>query len=236
MHRRHELPFGAETTARGTRFRLWAPRAKSVLLRLGAGEPAAMPMEREPGGCFSLTTADARPGSRYQYLVDGNAFPDPASRRQPEGVHGPSEVVDPEAYDWQDIRWRGRPWEEVVIYELHLGTFSRSGDFSGALEHLDHVVELGATAIELMPIAEFPGSRDWGYDGVFLYAPAFRAASRYFSMWSTTISDPRGITCRQLPRSSSLTGIRPLGALQSISLDPVAGRYAIFTSIMPSIG
>jgi maltooligosyltrehalose trehalohydrolase len=172
MRRRHELPFGAETTSRGTRFRLWAPRAKSVSLQLGAGEPAAMPMEPEPGGWFSLTTADARPGSRYRYLVDGNAFPDPASRRQPEGVHGPSEVVDPETYDWQDILWRGRPWEEVVIYELHLGTFSRSGDFSGVLEHLDHAVELGATAIELMPIAEFPGSRDWGYDGVFLFAPA----------------------------------------------------------------
>src|SRR5262249_38975326 len=103
---------------------------------------------------------------------DGKKLPDPASRRQPEGVHGPSEVFDPEAYDWHDTAWRGRKWEEVVIYELHLGTFSESGDFSGALEHLDHVVELGATAIALMPVAEFPGSSDWGYDGVFLYCPA----------------------------------------------------------------
>ena len=112
------------------------------------------------------------PGSCYRYLVDGKAFPDPASRRQPEGVHGPSEVIDPEAYDWRDVEWRGRPWEEIVIYELHLGTFSGSGDFAGAIRHLDHIVELGATAVELMPIAEFPGRRDWGYDGVFLYAPA----------------------------------------------------------------
>ncbi len=172
MRRRHELPFGAETTSCGTRFRLWAPRAKSTSLQLEAGKSAAMPMERETGGWFSLTTGDAGPGSRYRYLVDGNAFPDPASRRQPEGVHGPSEVIDPAAYDWRDVEWRGRPWEEIVIYELHLGTFSGSGDFAGAIRHLDHIVELGATAVELMPIAEFPGRRDWGYDGVFLYAPA----------------------------------------------------------------
>ncbi len=129
-------------------------------------------MVRESGGWFSLTTERVRPGSRYRYLVDGHAFPDPASRHQPEGVHGPSEVVDPEAYEWSDVAWRGRPWEEIVLYELHLGTFSETGDFAGAVRHLDHIVELGATAVELMPIAEFPGTRDWGYDGVFLYAPA----------------------------------------------------------------
>jgi len=172
MRRHYELPFGAAPTPGGTRFRLWAPRANSVSLRLEAGNPAALPMEREPGGWFSLTAADAGPGSCYRYLVDGKTFPDPASRRQPEGVHGPSEVIAPEAYDWSDIEWRGRPWEEIVIYELHLGTFSESGDFTGAIRHLDHIVELGATAVELMPIAEFPGRHDWGYDGVFLYAPA----------------------------------------------------------------
>jgi malto-oligosyltrehalose trehalohydrolase len=170
MHRHHELPFGAEPLAAGVRFRLWAPRANAVSLLLEEG--SRIPMDSEPGGWFRLTTAAARPGARYRYLVDGQAFPDPGSRYQPEGVHGPSEVVDPEGYDWCDLGWRGRLWDEIVLYELHLGTFSNSGDFAGAVRHLDHIVELGATAVELMPIAEFPGRRDWGYDGVFLYAPA----------------------------------------------------------------
>jgi maltooligosyltrehalose trehalohydrolase len=172
MRRHHELPFGAELIPDGTRFRLWAPRANAVSLRFEAVDLPVIPMVRDPGGWFSLSTAIARAGVRYRYLVDGQPFPDPASRHQPEGVHGPSEVVDPGAYDWSDFGWRGRRWEEIVLYELHLGTFSDTGDFAGAVQHLDHVVELGATAVELMPIAEFPGSRDWGYDGVYLYAPA----------------------------------------------------------------
>jgi maltooligosyltrehalose trehalohydrolase len=174
MHRHHELPFGAEPIPGegGVRFRLWAPRASRVSLRIEAAELAPIPMAREPGGWFSLSTSAARSGARYRYLVDGQAFPDPASRYQPEGVHGPSEVIDPEAYRWTGLGWRGRPWEETVLYELHLGTFSDTGDFTGAIRHLDHIVALGATAVELMPVAEFPGRRDWGYDGVFLYAPA----------------------------------------------------------------
>jgi maltooligosyltrehalose trehalohydrolase len=172
MRRRHELPFGAELTREGVRFRLRAPRASAVSLQLEVANSAAIPMVREPGGWFSLTTTIAGPGARYRYLIERKAFPDPASRYQPEGVHGPSEVVDPGAHVWSDLGWRGRPWEEIVLYELHIGTFSDTGDFAGAAEHLDHIVELGATAVELMPIAEFPGSRDWGYDGVLLYAPA----------------------------------------------------------------
>ena len=172
MRRHYDLPFGAELTPQGIRFRLWAPRANTVSVQLEGPVPSAIPMNREPGGWLSVSTRAAGPGTRYRYLVDGQAFPDPASRFQPEGVHGPSEVVDPRAYDWSDFGWRGRPWEEIVIYELHLGTFSRSSDFSGAVEHLDHIAGLGATAVELMPIAAFPGGYDWGYDGVFLYAPA----------------------------------------------------------------
>jgi maltooligosyltrehalose trehalohydrolase len=172
MRRHHKLPFGAEPTPDGVRFRLWAPRANAVSVRLEEAKPKTYRMTSEPGGWFSLTTDKARPGSLYRYVVDGRAFPDPAARRQPEGVHGPSEVVDPLTYRWSDFGWRGRPWEEIVLYELHLGTFSATGDFGGAVQHLDHIVELGATAVELMPIAEFPGRRDWGYDGVLLYAPA----------------------------------------------------------------
>ncbi|MGA8759515.1 MAG: malto-oligosyltrehalose trehalohydrolase [Stellaceae bacterium] len=174
MNRRHKASFGAEVERDGVRFRLWAPRAAAVSLRLEGDRSADLPMEKEEDGVFVLTTAAARPGTRYRYIVDGNAYPDPASRRQPEGVHGPSEVVDPNAYNWSDDDWPGRAWEQIVLYELHLGTFSESGDFAGAVPHLDHLCRLGVTAIELMPIAEFPGRRNWGYDGVFPYAPSSR--------------------------------------------------------------
>ena len=169
--RHHQMPFGAEPTDGGTRFRLWAPRAADVSLLL-EGSDRSIAMRREPGGWFSLTTADAAAGARYRYRVDGEPFPDPASRSQPLGVHGPSEVVEPRSYRWTDHGWRGRPWEEIVLYELHVGTFSQTGDFDGVAGHLDHLCRLGVTAVELMPIAEFPGRRNWGYDGVGLYAPA----------------------------------------------------------------
>lgn len=177
MRRRHELSFGAEPASGGVRFHLWAPRAKAVSLQIDGSSPSVVPMVREAEGWFALTTALAVPGTRYRYLVDGKAFPDPASRRQPEGVHGPSEVVDPEAYDWSDAGWCGRRWEEIVLYELHLGTFSETGDFAGAARHLDHLCRLGITAVELMPIAEFPGGRNWGYDGAFPYSPSSRYGS-----------------------------------------------------------
>ena len=171
MRRAHELPFGAEPGAAGTRFRLWAPRAGTVRLRLEE-RGAELPMAREAGGVFSLTTAAAGPGSRYRYVADAGGFADPASRCQPEGAFGPSEVVDPRGFEWRDADWRGRRWEEIVLYELHVGAFSETGDFGGVEARLDHIAGLGATAVELMPIAEFAGRRNWGYDGVFPYAPA----------------------------------------------------------------
>ena len=167
------MPFGAVPGADGVAFRLWAPSAGRVdlCLRRDGGE-RRLPLEREADGWFHLTTAEAAPGSRYQFLIDGGQrVPDPASRHQPEDVHGPSEVIDPLAFAWPDDGWRGRPWHEAVCYELHVGTFSARGDFSGVLEHLDHLVELGITAIELMPVADFAGSRGWGYDGVLPFAP-----------------------------------------------------------------
>jgi maltooligosyltrehalose trehalohydrolase len=172
--RHYKLPFGAEPEADGVRFRLWAPSASRVSVQFESGQPRTVPMRRQRGGWFSLATPLAAPGARYLYIVDGKAVPDPASRYQPLGVHGPSEVVDPGEHAWGDHGWRGRRWEEIVIYELHVGAFSETGDFAGAIEHLDHIERLGATAVELMPIAEFPGGRNWGYDGVFLYAPASR--------------------------------------------------------------
>ena len=179
MKRHHVLPFGAEPVegGAGVRFRLWAPKLTEATLCLeggGGADPRELPMQADGGGWFSLTTDLARPGTRYRYLADGLRVPDPASRFQPEDVHGPSEVIDPASHDWRDAEWRGRPWEEIVIYELHTGTFSESGDFAGVARHLDHLVSLGVTAVELLPVADFPGGRNWGYDGVLLFAPDSR--------------------------------------------------------------
>jgi maltooligosyltrehalose trehalohydrolase len=174
MTHHHPLPFSAELTDGGVRFRLWAPQATAVTLRLEGMTSRDLPMERGPGGWFSTITRHAQPGTRYRYQVQDLLVPDPASRYQPEDVHGPSEVIDPTAYQWEATAWRGRVWEEIVIYELHTGTFSIDGDFGGVMAHLDHLVALGVTAVELMPIADFPGRRNWGYDGVLLFAPDSR--------------------------------------------------------------
>ena len=123
-------------------------------------------------GWHELTVEDAGPGTRYRYVLpDGMKVPDPASRFQPEDVAGPSEVVDAEAYAWEATEWKGRPWSEAVLYELHVGTFTPEGTFRAAIEHLDHVAALGVTAIELMTISDFAGLRNWGYDTVLFYAP-----------------------------------------------------------------
>jgi len=129
-------------------------------------------MPRVDEGWFELVT-EARPGAQYKFKIDnGQEVADPASRFQPSGVHGPSEVVDPLAFEWQNPQWKGRPWEEAVIYELHVGTFSPRGTFAGAEVKLDYLSELGVTAIEIMPVSTFPGDRNWGYDGVLPYAPS----------------------------------------------------------------
>ncbi len=171
MKRQHSMPFGAEPlTGGGVRFRLWAPGVDAVGLQLeGAAE---LPMSAAAGGWFELTVAEAQAGNRYLFrLPDGLLVPDPASRFNPDDVHGASEVVDAAAFDWPDGEWRGRPWEEAVLYELHIGSFTASGDFTGAIDRLDYLVELGVTALEIMPVADFPGGRNWGYDGVLPFAP-----------------------------------------------------------------
>ena len=129
-------------------------------------------MEAEPGGWFGLTTGLAAAGTRYLFRIDDDMqVPDPASRFQPQDVHGPSEVIDPGAWEWQDTSWTGREWEETIFYEVHVGTFTPQGSFAGVIEKLDYLVELGITALELMPVADFPGTRNWGYDGAYLFAP-----------------------------------------------------------------
>lgn len=168
------MPFGAERDEDGTtRFRLWAPDASSVQLDLvhDHGHVAA-PMTASEGGWYSATVARLSAGARYQYRIDDRiSVPDPASRFNPQDVHAPSAVIDPFAFDWPDTGWRGRPWEEAVIYELHVGTFTAEGRFDAIIGRLDYLAELGVTAVELMPIADFPGRRGWGYDGVLPFAP-----------------------------------------------------------------
>jgi maltooligosyltrehalose trehalohydrolase len=178
MKRRHKMPFGAECRNDGSvRFRLWAPAANHVELCLaGSNIGTRLSLEQSDNGWFELVTDAARAGTQYRFQIDGGReVPDPASRFQPEDVHGPSEVVDPTAFGWKDVTWRGRRWEEAVIYELHVGAFTRSGTrpgtFSAVRDRLDYLADLGITAIELMPVADFPGQRDWGYDGVFPFAP-----------------------------------------------------------------
>ncbi|HEY4212027.1 MAG TPA: malto-oligosyltrehalose trehalohydrolase [Steroidobacteraceae bacterium] len=173
MKRLHAMPFGAQLTAAdAVRFRLWAPSAKRVELKLCGSNPSFHDMSPVGSGWFEHTTGDARPGSLYKFRIDGGLeVADPASRRNPQDVHGPSEVVDPTTFSWTDEGWRPRPWHEAVVYELHVGTFSETGSFAGVEGKLDHLAQLGVNTIELMPVADFPGTRGWGYDGVLPYAP-----------------------------------------------------------------
>ncbi|MDB5554168.1 MAG: malto-oligosyltrehalose trehalohydrolase [Rhizobium sp.] len=123
-------------------------------------------------GWHTLDVAGAGAGTRYCFVLeDGTEVPDPASRYQPLDVHGPSEIIDPRSYQWKCLDWAGRPWSETVIYELHMGTFTEAGTFRAAIEKLDHLKEFGITAIQIMPLADFRGRRNWGYDGVLPYAP-----------------------------------------------------------------
>ncbi|MBX6392765.1 MAG: malto-oligosyltrehalose trehalohydrolase [Burkholderiales bacterium] len=174
MKRRHLMPFGTQLLeGGGVRFRLWAPSARHVdlVLAMESGR-AELPMRAAEDGWYETVVANASVGARYAYRIDGGiSVPDPAARFNPEDVHAPSEIVDPFAYEWQDGDWRGRPWEEAVLYELHVGTFTPVGTYAAAMEKLDYLVDLGVTAIELMPVAEFPGKRNWGYDGALLFAP-----------------------------------------------------------------
>jgi maltooligosyltrehalose trehalohydrolase len=168
------MPFGAELREDGTtRFRLWAPGARSVDLELGpAGSGGSCALAAQSDGWFEAIVREAPSGTRYAYRIDGDLrVPDPASRWNPDDVHAPSAVVDPEAFTWSDGAWRGRPWEEAVIYELHIGTFTPEGTFAAAVGKLDYLADLGVTALEIMPVADFPGHRNWGYDGVLPYAP-----------------------------------------------------------------
>ena len=159
---------------------MWAPerRVVDLVLEHDDGSPASVrPLARDDQGYWSGTFADVRPGALYRYQLDDapdQRFPDPASRFQPRGVHGPSQVVDPRAFEWTDHSWRTPSLDRLAIYELHTGTFTPDGTFAGIVDRLPYLAQLGVTAIELMPVGDFPGDCNWGYDGVALFAPAHR--------------------------------------------------------------
>jgi len=152
------------------RFVVWAPSAQMVEVHLFTPRERVIVMERDDRGYHRAVVDDVMPGSRYMYRLDGQKErPDPASRFQPQDVHGPSEVVDPR-YTWAEDRWFGLPLRAYILYELHVGTFTTEGTFQAIIPHLDDLKDLGITAVEIMPVAQFPGNRNWGYDGVYPFA------------------------------------------------------------------
>lgn len=168
-----QLDLGARMIAADrVRFKVWAPLACTVSVELVDQDRSAIPMQPLPQGYFEATVEGVGPCARYRYLLDGNkSRPDPASRFQPQGVHGPSAVINPDSFGWTDSDWLGVPLDDLIIYELHVGAFTHEGTFDSIVPHLSYLKEtVGITAIELMPVAQFPGGRNWGYDGVYPYA------------------------------------------------------------------
>jgi len=167
-------PIGALVTGPSqVTFRAWAPWVKTLAVEILGNQPEIVTMQPQPFGYWETTVSNIGVGTRYQYVLHEKLKrPDPASRFQPEGVHGPSEVVDTLAFTWTDQEWKGLPLADFIIYELHPGTFTKTGTFDDIIPSLPYLQnEVGITAIELMPVAQFPGERNWGYDGTYLYAP-----------------------------------------------------------------
>jgi maltooligosyltrehalose trehalohydrolase len=166
---------GANVVANGVKFSLWAPTATTVSVQIATGVAAGdhdMVRCASDRGVWEISIAAAKAGDRYGYRIDGaDPLPDPVSRSQPDGVHALSAIVDPSDFHWTDEAWRGVSMADFVLYEIHVGTFTPEGTFDGAIARLPDLLALGVTAIEIMPIASFPGRRNWGYDGVHLYAP-----------------------------------------------------------------
>ena len=165
-------PLGASLTVDGVRFRVWAPDQRSVEVEFDGGSVPVLSLASEGEGYFGGVSTEARPGHSYRFRLDGaESHPDPYSRFQPGGPHGPSMIVDPARYEWRDAEWRGLDPARQVIYELHIGTFTDTGTYAAAAEHLVWLRDLGVTCIEMMPVNEFVGRFGWGYDGVNWFAP-----------------------------------------------------------------
>jgi maltooligosyltrehalose trehalohydrolase len=168
---RRRAPIGAEVVDGGAHFRVWAPKATHVDVLLSSG--VAVPLAADRDGYFAGIVRGAGAGDRYKYRLDGGeAFPDPASRYQPDGPHGPSEIVDPNAFPWTDTDWKGIGPKGRVLYELHVGTLTKAGTYAGVEELLPKLADVGIDTLEIMPVHEFPGRFGWGYDGVDLFAPS----------------------------------------------------------------
>jgi maltooligosyltrehalose trehalohydrolase len=168
------MPVGAELVEGGAHFRVWAPRSRTAGVQFispADGDNKIVPLEAEKDGYFSGFVPDAQAGALYKFQLHSGAFPDPASRFQPEGPHGPSQIVDPNGFRWSDAAWRGVAREGQIIYEMHIGTFTPAGTWRSAMEQLPELATLGITMLEVMPVADFPGRFGWGYDGVDLFAP-----------------------------------------------------------------
>ncbi|MGV3533960.1 MAG: alpha-amylase family glycosyl hydrolase, partial [Chthoniobacteraceae bacterium] len=169
------LPQGAHIVERGVQYRIWAPARKmlDVVVKTSGGATArTVPMKPIGGGYFEAVDPLGQAGDRYMISLDGEVvYPPPASRFQPEGVHGPGEVIDPRSYAWKDLEWTPPAFRDLVIYEIHIGTFTAEGTYLSAIEKLPAVRALGVNAIEIMPLADFPGNHGWGYDGVQIFAP-----------------------------------------------------------------
>ncbi|HXT60819.1 MAG TPA: alpha-amylase family glycosyl hydrolase, partial [Pirellulales bacterium] len=180
-HPKRRLFVGAEVQpGGGTHFRVWAPRRKRVELVLTPGSSEAagrkaepQPLAPEADGFFAGYVQQATAGDFYRFRLDGESplYPDPASRFQPEGSSGPSQIIDPSRYAWRDAGWRGRALPGQILYEMHLGTFTPEGTWTAAARELEELTEFGVTVLEILPVAEFPGRFGWGYDGVDFYAP-----------------------------------------------------------------
>ena len=170
---KRRLPIGAELVeAGGVHFRVWAPRSKTAAVELISGEEVeSVALQAEDAGYFSGLVRQATKGATYKLKLDHGSFPDPASRFQPAGPHGPSAIVDPSSFKWTDNSWRGLPVKDIVLYELHIGTFTKEGTWRAAMEQLPELRRIGINALEVMPIADFAGKFGWGYDGVNMFAP-----------------------------------------------------------------
>jgi len=205
---------GASLVDDAVTFRVWAPRRRSVDAMIEGRSPVVLSPRDD--GMFEATVGGVEPRTRYRYRLDGEHHrPDPASRWQPEGVHGPSAVVDPRRFVWTDETFRGHALADLVIYELHVGAFTPAGTFEAIIPRLAALADLGVTAIELMPIAEFPGSRNWGYDGVHLFAP------------QSTYGGPRGL--RRLVDACHARGL-------AVLLDVVYNHFGPEGNYLPEYG
>jgi maltooligosyltrehalose trehalohydrolase len=173
MQYQRRFPVGAELLPQeGAHFRVWAPKRQRVEVVLYREKEMVTPLQAEGSGYFSGQVAQTRAGDVYRFRLDGSGeFPDPASRFQPQGPHGPSQLVDPAGYEWKNKNWRGVKLPGQVMYELHIGTFTPEGTFASAIERLPQLTEVGVTVLEVMPLADFPGRFGWGYDGVNMFAP-----------------------------------------------------------------